>query len=380
MTGSRHLPALDGIRGLAVLIVVLYHFGGGAQSPNPIISTAGHLLQAGWSGVTLFFILSGFLITGILWDARGGHAYFKNFYIRRTLRIFPLYYASLLLVFVAALIDHDYAIATHLWVYALYLQQFPYVMHLVDFSIKPFPIYHFWSLAVEEQFYLVWPFLISRLKTLRQARNLSVGVFLASFVFRLALPHITTQPGEYAGLIFSHMGELALGAWLAISYRDGTWPHVARYAVPVAPIALVGFFAFAAAAHSFRPEVPWIFTGGLTCITLFWGSFFVLSFRPGILHSFLCLAWLRWVGSISYGVYIFHVLLSGYYRRLADFLLPHGSRNSVLLLDTAIVLFGSILMAWLSFRFFETPILRLKSRFQTEPPSRYSNPTEAKES
>jgi peptidoglycan/LPS O-acetylase OafA/YrhL len=96
------LLPLDGLRGLAVLVVFFYHFGGGTKSSFGPLRILASINLAGWSGVTLFFILSGFLITGILWDSRGADHWWRNFYARRTLRIFPLYYAALSLVLAAA--------------------------------------------------------------------------------------------------------------------------------------------------------------------------------------------------------------------------------------------------------------------------------------
>ena len=99
-----HIPALDGLRGFAVLIVFIYHYGyaGGAQTSNPFLRLIGTCNTAGWCGVPLFFLLSGFLISGILWDDRDHPNWWRRFYLRRTLRIFPLYYASLILVLLSA--------------------------------------------------------------------------------------------------------------------------------------------------------------------------------------------------------------------------------------------------------------------------------------
>jgi peptidoglycan/LPS O-acetylase OafA/YrhL len=183
-----HIPALDGVRGLAILIVFLYHYGGGAQSPNLVLRVLGTCDHAGWCGVTLFFLLSGFLISGILWDSNAQPGWWTRFYWRRTLRIFPLYYAALLLVLIsAALVGRGRDILAHLWVYALYLQN----MH--QFSIRaveadsPLLLSHFWSLAVEEQFYLLWPFLLIYTRTLPRARMLCLSVVALSALFRFAV-------------------------------------------------------------------------------------------------------------------------------------------------------------------------------------------------
>lgn len=149
---KQHISALDSIRGVAVLLVILFH------------CYPTYITKLGWLGVDLFFVLSGFLITGLLLDAKGKNNYYRNFIVRRTLRIFPLYYFALLLCLVIVPIvfksllppDYGYYTANQLWFWT-YTQNWL-------FSKTGFPenltLVHFWSLAVEEQFYLFWPLFV----------------------------------------------------------------------------------------------------------------------------------------------------------------------------------------------------------------------------
>jgi peptidoglycan/LPS O-acetylase OafA/YrhL len=158
---TNHIPALDGLRGIAILSVMLLHFTNAiAALPGSPTSAARSVFGWGWTGVDLFFVLSGFLITGILLDSKGHPLYFRSFYARRALRIFPLYYAALFLFFVVPRaipsVPATYSFAWHdqRWFW-FYLGNF----HPLGPDAKQF-IGQFWSLAIEEQFYLVWPLLI----------------------------------------------------------------------------------------------------------------------------------------------------------------------------------------------------------------------------
>src|SRR3984957_4417651 len=202
-------------------MVVALHLGGGAQSSNLVLRSIGLLIKGGGNGVTLFFILSGFLITGILWDSRESGHWWLNFYIRRSLRIFPLYYGTLFVVFLTAIFAHQAIFClSRLWIYALFLQDIPTLAHkAVDFGSSLW-LGHFWSLAIEEQFYLVCPFLITRMKTGRQAQHLCITVFVLSILFRAAIWLFNPRPVEYNQFLFTHAGELAASGYLAMCFRD----------------------------------------------------------------------------------------------------------------------------------------------------------------
>ena len=158
----KRIAALDGLRGLAILLVLMFHYSFGGHTANKALQAYSFVASQGWIGVTLFFVLSGFLITGILWDSRGQDSYIKSFYIRRACRIFPLYYLALGLVVAAACLIGQFHVAAGRIIYpALFLQDFPGApAFAINSTASPLGLFHFWSLAVEEHFYLVCPFVL----------------------------------------------------------------------------------------------------------------------------------------------------------------------------------------------------------------------------
>ncbi|MGD0443653.1 MAG: acyltransferase [Edaphobacter sp.] len=375
----RHLPALDGVRGVAVLMVFLVHYGGGAKSSNFLLHTVGVSVQAGWSGVTFFFILSGFLISGILWDTRNEPHFWRNFYMRRTLRIFPVYYASLLLVLITAVIAGNAHFAfTNIYVYALYLQNMPLPFNAKNLG-SPLEMSHFWSLAVEEQFYLIWPFLLTQMKTLKRAKWLCVGIFVLSAVFRVVGWYLLPAPPDAAGIpshrifhggygfLLCRAGELAAGAYLAMSFRNTvSWSRLKVIAPYVCVAGLAGFLIAAKYAGTLTDECAAGFMVGLPCITLCLAAVLVMALDKGIANRFFSLKPLRWLGGISYGFYIFHVLFTPLFLWVVKKIAPNAGRNMTFGLTFIVAGSLSVLFAWFSFRFFESRFLRLRSLFRTK--------------
>jgi peptidoglycan/LPS O-acetylase OafA/YrhL len=354
MGQQKHIPALDGIRGLAVLMVVFYHTGGGAQSSQPLLHAIGVVNKYGWTGVTLFFVLSGFLITGILWDTREDPHHLKNFYARRSLRIFPLYYFALLLVLIGSIPAGTFhECLRKMWIYVLYLQNvdaFGLHPHALP---SPLVTVHFWSLAVEEQFYLLWPALLLRMKTLAQAQRLCAYVFIASALGSVAYG-FTSNPMPHSPALWANAGSLAFGGYIAIAMRRGLWIDAKFFM----PISFVIFILGSLGSDRIRT----IFD--LTAIAIFWGCLIVMSLEKGRVQRVFEVAWLRWIGTISYGMYIYHWLFRTYFDWLATRIAPHAGYSKHQAIRFVVTFVLTILLAWVSFTFFEKPISRLKRNFQ----------------
>lgn len=245
----RHVPALDGIRGVAVLWVILFHATMHAQLGEmvPWWERWIHpLLRYGWAGVDIFFVLSGFLITRILLHARFRENYFRNFYARRTLRIFPLYYASLLFALVALPWLWDYPGQAEFqedsaW-YFSYLQNWGVFFQQLSSGDQGI-FGHLWSLAVEEQFYLVWPWLVWRCPP-RKLAWLCVIFVLAGPIVRAGMLVTGSEPVAVYFNTLARSDSLLSGALIAICLHLG-WKSErlqiwAKRTIACALLALVG--------------------------------------------------------------------------------------------------------------------------------------------
>lgn len=375
---GRHLPALDGLRGIAILLVMACHF---AQPPN-----SGHaadalgylLLRFGWVGVDLFFVLSGFLITGILYDSRGSAKCFRIFYARRILRIVPLYYAflTLYLASVPVLFPERGGEAVKLWDgqawYWTYSLNFLIAQH-GSWEVTPLWTSHIWSLALEEQFYLLWPPVVLLLS--RRALPYVCGALVCGSLFlRIALVALGVNAHALYVLLPTRVDTLAIGALLAVLAREGEGLHAlargARKLVWPAG-ALIGslFIATLGGDASFHPAVQ---TVGFTALALLFGSVLVLVLTgppAGPLARICENRSLQALGRYSYALYIFHLPITAILveRELWAVLagLPWVAAQATF---AGSALAASLAMAVMSWHFFEEPILRLRRRFTYELP------------
>lgn len=377
-----HIPALDGIRGLAILLVILFHHTLMRQQ-TPFDRVYVNLARLGWSGVDLFFVLSGFLITGILYDSKGSAHYFRNFYVRRTLRIFPLYYAFVFFTLrIAPQLWPDTELAamgraamenrSEAW-YWLYLSN---ILFTLDEGFGHPNLAVTWSLAIEEQFYLVWPVVVALLgrRSLMWTCGALVAIAPALRTTMLMAGVHTTAP--YV-LPFCRMDALATGALVALALRDErdgarlvTW---ARYTAPAAAAAVLGIWYVEVPLDNRDWTEPIMQSTGYTMLALLFGSLVALTVvaRPGSgLSRLFSLPLLRTFGAYSYALYLFHVPVRRFVR---DTYFPVAAFPTWLdsplpgqLLFYVVATAPAFFLAWASWHSYEKQVLKLKRFFPYE--------------
>jgi peptidoglycan/LPS O-acetylase OafA/YrhL len=359
-----HTPALDGIRGLAVLSVFVHHFGGGSSSVYLPIRLIGNIVRSGWLGVSLFFVLSGFLISGILWDSFGQPHWWRNFYARRALRIFPLYYLAVLLCLILSMAaTRSIEFPKGVGVLALYLQNFPPLFSALRAIPAAVKTSHLWSLGVEEQFYLFWPFILMAVGSRSTAKGACIVIFVTSVLFRIVAYRWFPSGEEWAySCLLGRMGELSAGAYLALAIRGEERAAILEYAAPAATVTFIVLVLTLSLSRSRTADSPLILVFGMSVAAILFASLIAIVLRPGPIQRLFEVRALRWVGKISYGIYVYHVLLEPAYTVITSQII-HSTGYVFLICRFFVAAILTLIISAMSFYGFERPIQRLKSRF-----------------
>jgi peptidoglycan/LPS O-acetylase OafA/YrhL len=336
--------ALDGLRALSVIAIIWHHTSG---TPGPAISSRGDFAP------DLFFAISGFLITTLLIreQSKNGRISLRNFYIRRTLRIFPLYYATLLLCIATTLVNTtrrsdpvEQRFLHHLPAFASYTSNW-----VVEQGDK---FYFAWTLATEEQFYLLWPPLLIGALAIGRGRIWVPLTLLSVLVVISQGARFVADTSVLPGRIPASMSlSILLGSAAALAASTPRGFAVLagllgrRWSAPVTAVVLLLVLAFAPQQQLAECLIVALVVS--VCLVGRTPLHPVLQWRP-----------LAFVGVISYGVYLLHMLCANVIIKLVH--QDHGS------LPFVATLAASIVAGNLSFRYFETPILKLKRRFETK--------------
>jgi peptidoglycan/LPS O-acetylase OafA/YrhL len=368
---SRHRPALDGIRGLAILGVVASHIFPGTPGNNVLYQWLYRFLTFGAAGVDLFFTLSGFLITGILVDSLSDQQYFRKFYARRALRIFPLYYGTLLVLLI---LTPWLGIQWHheLWSLAFYLQNTRAAAPLYTFASRV-SLGHFWSLAVEEQFYLVWPLLVFFIRDVRKLLWACLTLSVVSFVLRyVLLTHHVPYPAVNANTLCRADSLLAGGA-LALLLRTRAYASVLRAGRWIFAASSIGLVLLSFTGDRLQPSLikfACLYTIYCTVLALCSANLINWSLSNSVSARLFQWKPLRFMGKYSYGIYILHLIVFTALQPLLRRGLLHFSKNkSIGILATGLIAFGlSVLLAYASYHLYEKQFLRLKRYFRYDKP------------
>ena len=355
----KYIKELDSLRAIAVILVIIEHWIPGDKLIN--------ILPNGQIGVDIFFVLSGFLISKILFENKiaiesgvvSKTNVLKNFYIRRTLRIFPIYY---LLIFTLYIFSEN----TGTNITSSFPYFFTYTSNFYFFQIKEWDaaLSHLWSLAVEEQFYLIWPWIILLVKKKYLVNVILsfilIGVSSQIFLYNIEMNRILTIT------CFDAFGMGALLAWL-ITYSDENLNRFFNY-LSIISLAVIGYlFLFRIFNWNYLPVRTIV-----AIFTLFAITYILINQNKKnyLFYFILNNNILIFLGKISYGLYLYHNIVPSilnsrivnkYFNPLLPDLLFKENWGLLYLFENIILL---LILAWASFRFIEKPILSLKKHFE----------------
>ncbi len=354
---KERIESLDGLRGVAILLVLFFHL---------FYYLPGS--DYGWAGVDLFFVLSGFLITGILLDTINHPHYWKYFYARRFLRIFPLYYISLILViFTAYLLKSYYApdqlhfhqLWEHQWWLWLYI--YNWWEYINEMFLPARYVSHFWSLAVEEQFYLLWPLLVYVFRG-KKLFYLIILLLLAAPVIRYLMFYLgsdSTYPQVYVAT-FTRIDSLAVGALISYAYRN---PSMMSFLYGIKEwmfFISLAVILYSGVLDTFRSSGEGFIKFGYTANAMMFGAFVLIALDSSHwLSRALNNRLLKFFGKYSYAMYIFHWPL--FHFLFSNIVTSFNIRNP--LIASMAVLLITILISIISWFLLEKPMNQFKRNF-----------------
>jgi peptidoglycan/LPS O-acetylase OafA/YrhL len=370
-----HISELDAIRAFGITMVIIAHM----WPYHRDLSDLDKVLKMSWILMDSFFVLSGFLIAGILLDTRSRPDYYRNFYSRRALRILPVYYLLITVLTIGSFLlgsGYMYAGVPTLykwgspWWFFVYLGNVPIAITGRDPTAVRLSFAPLWSLQIEEQFYLLFPLLVHRLKLQTLARVL-MGLVCFSPLLRIVLYWLypANTKLEYVFLP-SRMEGLALGALVAVRFRMGPRDLPKRkLTVVTSTLIAITFLSAAWGGYDFGIR-PFNRTVGdlISSITFAYVLLWLIRFRGSRLTACLRLAPVRHMSNISYAAYLFHRPIDAALVPISAAVGMKALSQGYLRVVSVFVL--TVVVASLSWRFFESPLLRLKEKlFPSQSPA-----------
>jgi peptidoglycan/LPS O-acetylase OafA/YrhL len=358
----RYVPCLEGIRGYGFLLVFCGHYFVPAQLAHPgtiRIKLLTSLSSLGLFAVPAFFVLSGYLIGGILYDTRDREGYFRVFYSRRILRVFPVFYLTLLAIACFYAI-RGFVPNYHFWTHFLYIQNlFPSYTWQQGGPVK---VIHFWSLAVEEQFYLLWPLVVWFFPDRRTLIGIASVLIACCWGIRLAAALISSSPEPILYFTPTRVDAILLGVLLALIRHDTIFDRIKPHAkwivvCGVTTVLLLANWKGQAWAKTYCGIEVLIPLANITAAAIV----IAVMEEDSLVNRACSQRWICWLGSLSYSLYIFHLTYAHFF---IDYLSPqlckYMRHSFAVLTSGALALALTLLLSILSYHFIEGPIINLK--------------------
>ncbi len=361
---TTYIPQLDGIRGLAIILVITFHYWGNYS-----------VFSFGWSGVDLFFVLSGYLITSRLIDTQKHEHALRNFYFNRALRILPVYYATLILFYIAF---NFFVKSSDFFAFKFYNQHWPGFTFFFQNWILTYSegtrgnfLEHFWSLAIEEQFYILWPFFLFAFWQKKYFYKLILILLLAIILMRTFVFFQYPERADYRHYFYNtffRMDGFIIGGCLFLFQRAKRTSYITSISL-VSLILLAGGILFFKSADLANPVIGTI---GYTLIALMFAGLIYKSCNQSseFLSTVFNYKWIKFTGKISYGLYIYHwLVLQILVTKIKTLLIKSDylSNSFAQFLSLVICLAISFIISTLSYYFFELYFLKHKIRVKQKP-------------
>lgn len=360
---KKRIPELDGLRGIAILLVVSFHYLNNQliNNTHPLAKVISKMTSFGWIGVDLFFVLSGFLIGSVLLKTHQSANYFSTFYIRRLLRIVPNYY--LLLVIFLLVVSLPYFQSNYFltgnnvipaWSYFAMVHNL-FMSQMSNLGNDAISVT--WSIGIEEQFYLIFPFLLFWVRK-KWLPYLLALMIISAPLFRLQFDHWIPP---YV-LLYCRMDALAFGILAAYYFDNG---FIFRMSVKYKNILLLtlGLSLVTCLYLFLKYNDLGVFRNTLFSIIFFIAIVFALSDRESIFRTFLRNRPLMWIGTISYSLYLFHYFILGIFHHVAGRRDGIGMYNLTDMLVSAGALLFSFFFAWVVYQKLEAPMVAIGKKF-----------------
>ncbi len=363
-----HVPALDGIRGYGFLAVFLGHAFGGAiahHRSNFFGNLLYNLQQIEWLAVPAFFVLSGYLIGGNLFRTRNREGFFRVFYYRRMLRVLPVYYVTLLVV-AGVEMTQGVPLDYKFWSHFVYIQNFMPGYGSNSYAFES--IRHLWSLAIEEQFYLTWPLVVWFAKD-RATLLKVIGVLCSTcWTIRLMSPWIGLSSDESYVNTLTRVDTILFGVALALVTDHALYKRFQPFA-KYAALAGAALWVISFSTHAEHPENYYRVAVEYTLANFTVVMVIVAVLEKGSAFTMACSArWVCWIGSMTYGLYIFHFICLLWLRdTLRQWLMEYFSPHLATVITVTTALVSTVLLAMVSYRFLEQPALSLKKYMKYGP-------------